>query len=158
MPSDLSTPQLRHLLLAKLHPSAGVAAFGADRHELLSLAAEHEVHTLSPADVDEVASNPRVQPAIEAFHRDQERRYRRTRPVLRDDAANSRTVLSGQLLVLLFIAFAQAFRRTSAGVVVMRWVGFESLPPCPPPSWSQRLGISNMPGSNGECEAPSNAG
>ena len=54
MVSELTDQQLRHLLIAKLNPTAGVEAWGADRATMLEMAQEHGIENLSKADLEEV--------------------------------------------------------------------------------------------------------
>ena len=58
--TDLSTDQLRHLLLAKLPPSVGVDAWGATRAELL------EMESRWRGDVERLAEEKRVAAAAHA--------------------------------------------------------------------------------------------
>ena len=72
---DLSTSQLRFLLLSKLPPQVGVEAWGADRNTLLEMASENGVQQLSKADIEEVGTVREIRGAGGgAAQRDMERR------------------------------------------------------------------------------------
>ena len=82
-------------------------------------------------------------------------------------------MFSAQLGVVLVVTLVQAYKsknnsssdnnnnniNSNAAAVggmlptaMMQWLGLQPiLPPCAPPSWSQQLGFSAMPGSEGEC-------
>ena len=147
---DLTTSQMRHLLLAKLPPAAGVHCWGADRAALIAIAENHGVHGLSKEDVEEVG------PAELAL----ENRIRgragagRARSVRRaNSAANGLYKMYAQV----FIATIAVLLHGGSFTVVAsakQWLGLAPPlpPPCPPPTWWQRtMPWAQTPGADGEC-------
>ena len=132
--SDLTTPQLRHLLIAKLPATVGVEAWGADRETLLEIAQENGVHYLSMADIDEVGPadsmlNAAITEDITA------RRRARARKVQRHPSAGTQWKLYAQLMIIVIMTFIQSGRIPG----VKQWLGLAPppLPPCPPVRWWQ---------------------
>ena len=67
---DLTDTQLRHLLLASLHPTVAVDAWGADRETLVEMASSNGIDVLSKAQLEEVGPAQRgVDPQTAKFEK-----------------------------------------------------------------------------------------
>ena len=149
---DLNTSQLRYLLLAKLPPGVGVVAWGADHAELLELAAENGVSTLTEEDIEEVGpAGDDVKQAGRSASVDMERRLKRARVKRELERNSSNWKFSAQMILITLLALVQAGKLQS----VKAWLGMAppALPTCEPPTvWQSTLPfLFDQPGAQGEC-------
>lgn len=146
--SDLSTLQLRDFLLTRLHATAAVDAWGADREGLLEIAAENGFHELTPSDLEEIGPPMERASSTSSSRRRSEReaqqRVARFRAERQLEQRNSQRKLLAQVVVCVVVALIQASRQRGA----------PPLPPCPEPRWWQRPVPWLRPGAKGECRRP----
>ena len=148
MVSELSTKQLRHLVLAKLPPVVSVEAWGADRAALLQICADANMYTVSKADLEEVGPAERSASTVSM-----ERGFSQKIQVAK--ANRSATGLSPTFKLYAQIALCCALILVQSGRLLrlQEWMGLKSpLPACPKPQWWQApLPSSWRPGAAGEC-------
>ena len=136
--ADLSTSQLRHLLLTKLHPQRGVEAWGANHATLLEIAADNGIHRLSSSDLEEVG--PADRPAARKHERRIANDFARARATRRTGAGAPSRSLSSQLVMLIIVVVLQGRRLlySPGGTAIVEWLGYAP-PPCPPRPWWGRF-------------------
>ena len=134
--SDLTTSQMRHLLLAKLPPAAGVHCWGADRAALIAIAEKHGVRKLSQEDVEEVG------PADFALDTGTHggASASRARAARTTNAAVFGNAGVWKMYAQIFITTIAVLLHGGRLVSVKQWLGLAPPlpPPCPSPTWWQR--------------------
>ena len=142
--ADLTTSQLRYLILARLPPAVAVEAWGVDRAALLDLASRNGLTNLSAADVEEVGPATTSNAGKEA-RRDMERRL----ALSRSSRQRSQSVawkFPLQMLVVLILCLVRS-------TTLKQWLGVTPppLPICPTPQWWHTPLPWLRPGAKGEC-------
>ena len=138
--SELTTSQLRHLLLTRLPMSTGVDCWGADRATLLEMAAAHGLHELTYADREEIGPCPEADTSGKSAARDMEKRISRMRTRRQVDNRGFEWKLYAQMFIGIAVVLLQGGR----------WkvlLGIDVRPTCEEPRWYQW----SKPGANGEC-------
>ena len=159
---DLTKEELSKLLLTKLTDATDI--WGATRKELLDIAAQCEISTLSREDLQEVwpLGRPTAREAAvnkrraKAFEEQLTERYTRHR-IARD--ATRSTLPSKFLLTQLFVLTVLSLCKRQYGSLsaakqaTVQWLGFAPPPPppCPKPNWLQRVTPWLKHGRPGEC-------
>lgn len=153
---DLTDTQLRHLLLASLHPTVAVDAWGADRETLVEMASSNGIDVLSKAQLEEVGPAQRgVDPQTAKFEKQLAAR-RRHMQAQRSVGLGANTKLYLQLafcfLLVLFNTGRLEPLTTRLGMKVGSRRRAPPLPACAAPKWWQQpLPRRFKPGAKGEC-------
>ena len=140
--ADLTTSQLRYLILARLPPTVAVEAWGVDRAALLALAEANGLTRLSAADVEEVGPATTSHAGKDA-RREMERRLALSRSS-RHRSQNWKFPL--QMVVVLLLCMVKSSS-------LKQWLGLSPppLPVCPKPQWWHTPLPWMRPGAKGEC-------
>ena len=112
--SELTDQQLRHLLIAKLHPTVGVAAWGADRGEMLEMAREAGIEILSKADLEEVGPAVRTSMGDCAQTESTKKRIDRVKAAQQVGISTNTKIYFQLLLVVVVMIFKGQGGRQSA--------------------------------------------